>query len=88
MYLILLSITIVFLVIVYFYNKRHAKQKYIRKEKEHLFLKENKEVIYKRNEMFDWDVYKDEVNLNELKFLGIDIWEDQARAIKRIKKRV
>ncbi|PWE20333.1 hypothetical protein DF188_08045 [Aliarcobacter skirrowii] len=86
LYLILLSITIVFLVIVYFYNKRHAKPKHIRKNKEHVFLKENKEVIYKRNEMFDWDVYKDEVNLNELKFLGLDIWEDQARAIKRLKE--
>lgn len=86
LYLILLSITIVFLVIVYFYNKRHAKPKHIRKNKEHVFLKENKEVVYKRNEMFDWDVYKDEVNLNELKFLGLDIWEEQGRAIKRLKE--
>lgn len=83
-YLILIVLVSIFFIVLFFYNKRHKKPKHI-KEKDYNYLKENKRIKFKRNDKFNWDVYDDETKIDELQFLGLDIWEDQNRAMKRLK---
>jgi hypothetical protein len=73
-YAILFLFVSVGAVFVYFYNQRHSSNRSMKLKPKNYHKKENK-VVHQRNKNFDWDMYEDDLEDPEKKFIGLDIWE-------------
>ena len=83
-YVFFTVLIMVFLIGLFFYNKRHSSN--VKKIKRSNYYSTNKDEIieFKRNKIFQWDLYKSDISVDERGFLGFDIWESENFAKNRV----
>lgn len=83
-YVLFFVLILFVLIAIYFYNKRHIKSFF---QDENIFYEhQNKDmkIEFEKNRKFEWNIYEDELTIEDKKFIGLDIWESTELALKRI----
>jgi len=77
--------TVIAVILIYLYNTRYKNYD---DEPDYSFEieEQDSQVVYDKNEDFDWKLYKDDLNYNVTKFIGSAIWENEKTAEERIKE--
>lgn len=87
LYAIFFTAVFIVSIAIYFYNTRHSEtvtEKRFKKVKHE--KKKDRVVEFKKNDRFDWDVYEDDLSIDDKKFFGFDIWEKREKALNRIEQ--
>lgn len=83
-YALFFALILFVLIAIYFYNKRHIKNFFQDENISYEHQNKDMKIEFEKNSKFEWNIYEDELTIEDKKFIGLDIWESTEFALKRI----